>query len=121
VLTKEQLVRELDSQLFKLSDFIDKQFIDSCLAPVDRIPESAEISKKPLSDWLQLKQQPTAHLFTGGAKRQKQDRDGTQKYVLLSPTLAILLSFTSKINNQSWEVRQVASCGLSILLENLKD
>ena len=45
-LTKEQLVQELDNQAYKLSQFIDHQFLESCLAPVKNVMASKDENKK---------------------------------------------------------------------------
>ena len=72
-LTKEQLVQELNNQAFKLSDFIDKSFLESCLAPVGAQVDK-EMNKRPLQDFVTDRAKSILNLFLGAPnKRQKLD------------------------------------------------
>ena len=58
-MTKASLLQNLDeldqnnpAGAFRLSDAIDKKFIEECLAPVSFIKPSAENTKMPLSKFL---------------------------------------------------------------------
>lgn len=54
-------------------------------------------------------------------KRQKTAEGPESKpaFVILSPILSLLLSYTENLTNESWEVRQAAVCGLTAILEQI--
>jgi len=121
-LTKDQLIEELDRQVFKLSDFIDQKFIDECLAPVQSMTAgSAESDKKPVQEFIRATQNDDSLIDDvmnmHKNKRQKIEDQAEPKYIVLSPCLSILLNFTSMLTHDTWEIRQAASRGLACFLD----
>lgn len=123
-LTKDQLMQELDrmegENSFKLSDFIDKSFLDSCLAPVTTMQISTDANKAPLSDFIASKSTSILSTFVGnGAKRAKTEREassGHASLLLLSPCLALLLNYVGHMTHDTWEIRQAALSGLASVI-----
>jgi hypothetical protein len=106
-LTKEQLVKELDAQDFKLSDFIDSKFLESCLAPVKVMQINTDLDKRPLNQFVSAKSTSILPELLGSVnKRQKtENSEGTPKFLVLSPSLAMFLHFMGNLTNHTWEVR----------------
>jgi hypothetical protein len=126
-LTKDQLLQELDQiegeGSFKLSDFIDKSFLESCLAPVTMMEISTDLNRAPLSDFIASKSTSILPLFTGNsAKRAKTDREATASQaslLVLSPCLALLLNYIGYVTHDTWEIRQAALSGLASLITTI--
>lgn len=59
-LSKEEQVKELDrltGKMFRLSNFIDPEFLDQCLAqPVQSLPTKSSQQKKPIFEFLEIMQ-----------------------------------------------------------------
>ena len=102
-----------------MSNMIDKKFINDCLAPVKVVDKLAdEKSKKPLKNFVSSMEK--GMIISMGDKKMKTSSPvGTEKYIILSPMLSIVLNYTQKLSDEAFEQRQVASCGLASILRKL--
>jgi hypothetical protein len=103
----------------KLSDLIDKQFLEDVDREVDLKPAKND-AKIPISDLMKQLESKADPLFAPILmKRQKTDNPNlTPKAIIMSPMLALALVQAEQLLSADWRKRQAAACQLRCIFEH---
>jgi hypothetical protein len=106
-LTKDEVVEQLGAT-GELSKYVDQRFLDECLAVTAQIDmKGAKSNREHVSAFIAAleSQKSNAAMPELGVKRQKTVDGPEPAWMLLSPTLAILMHYSRALLSDQWEVR----------------